>query len=421
MKLIAFTLFGRDDLYTAGAVANARLAAQHYPGWTPWYCVGDSIPDEVIDELRRLGAHVVRMSGRREDWSALLWRFQALTVTDAEAVIFRDCDSRLDAREAAAVEQWLVSGADFHIMRDHPEHYLPMLAGLWGCTAAGAKRIVNLRPSNLPSSHRFVDQVWLQETVYPIACTSALVHDEFGHIPGEEARPFPTPREPLPDGAGWAFAGQGYTADGAPRWPEHALSVEPRHEWRLFGEGTVPEYTKPEWYAGRDHAPHLEEQGHRGRLLATASFVAQAAFALDVRTVVDLGAGDGGLLSLLGPGLLRWGYDLMPANLEAAKQRGVDVRYGNVLEDDIEWGEIAVCTEMLEHLVDPHGFVKTVFEHCRALVCSSPRDERLSYAYEYHTWAWDLEGYRDLLTQAGWRVQRQRCVDRFQVILAVRP
>ena len=193
------------------------------------------------------------------------------------------------------------------------------------------------------------------------------------------------------------------------------------HEWRLFDEGTVPEHTQPQWYAGRDHAPHLEQPGHRDRLMQTATFIAQVAFSHGLRTVVDLGAGDGGLLSLLGPNLTAWGYDLTPANLQAAKERGVDVRLGDVVDGDVEWGQIAVCTEMLEHLVDPHAFVRRVAGHAQALVCSSPKDERPGSAYEFHTWCWDLEGYRALVEQGGLRVLRQRTVHGFQVVLAVRP
>lgn len=192
------------------------------------------------------------------------------------------------------------------------------------------------------------------------------------------------------------------------------------HEWRLFDEGTVPEYTRPGWYEGREHAPHLEE-GHRPRMEHAAAFIAEAAFSRGLRTVVDLGAGDGGLLSLLGPAFTAHGYDLMPENVQAAKERGVDVRYGDVLEGDVEWAEIAVCTEMLEHLVDPHGFLRSLPDSVKVLVCSSPRDERPGRAYEFHTWAWDLDGYRALVEQAGFTVQRHRPVDRFQVLLAVRP
>ena len=225
----------------------------------------------------------------------------------------------------------------------------------------------------------------------------------------------------------YAADGQAYAAYRANEMPADVTKVRALrgaaptgHEWRLFPEGTVPEYTRPEWYAGRDHAPHLDQPLHRGRLLQTASFVAQAAFAGKLRTVVDLGAGDGGLLSLLGPALTGWGYDLMPTNLDAAKKRGADVRYGDVVAGDIEWAEVAVCTEMLEHLVDPHGFVRRIGEHAQVLVCSSPWQERPGNAYEFHTFAWDMDGYRALVEQGGFKVQRQRCVGPFQVILAVR-
>lgn len=193
------------------------------------------------------------------------------------------------------------------------------------------------------------------------------------------------------------------------------------HEWRLFPEGTVPEYTTAEWYQGREHAPHLEQELHRARLLASSGLVALTAMAHGCRTVVDLGAGDGGLLSLLGPVMTGWGYDLSPANLAAAKERGVDVRYGDVVADPVEWADIAVCTEMLEHLIDPHGFVRTIAGNVKALVCSSPWQERPGTAYEFHTWAWDHEGYRALVEQAGFVVQRQKTVGPFQVILAVKP
>jgi hypothetical protein len=192
-------------------------------------------------------------------------------------------------------------------------------------------------------------------------------------------------------------------------------------EWRLFDEGTVPECTTAEWYADRESAPHLDQGLHRGRLQATARLVAQAAMAYGLRDVVDLGAGDGGLLSLLGRALRGWGYDLCPANVEAAKARGVDVRLGDVLTGPMQWGGIAVATEMLEHLVDPHGFVKTVFENARVLIASSPWNETPENHYEFHTWAWDMDGYRALLEQAGWAVRHHERVSMFQVVMAVRP
>ncbi|HEU4541176.1 MAG TPA: methyltransferase domain-containing protein [Jiangellaceae bacterium] len=192
-------------------------------------------------------------------------------------------------------------------------------------------------------------------------------------------------------------------------------------EWRLFQDGEIPIYTTPEWYLDRERAPHLEQDLHRGRLLQSARLVAEAAMAHRFRTVVDLGAGDGGLLSLLGPGLTGWGYDLCPSNVAAAKERGVDVRLGNVLDGPIQWGDIAVATEMLEHIVDPHGFVRTVFDNSRVLVASSPWNETPESHYEFHAWAWDTTGYRELMEQAGWVVRNHARVSMFQVLMAVKP
>jgi 2-polyprenyl-3-methyl-5-hydroxy-6-metoxy-1,4-benzoquinol methylase len=213
-------------------------------------------------------------------------------------------------------------------------------------------------------------------------------------------------------------------------------------EWRLFEEGTVPEWTRPDWYAGRERAPHLEQELHRPRLLEAAEQINAAAEKYDCDTLVDLGAGDGGLLQLLyggrksrWNGMTAWGYDLQPENVTGAMERGVPVFYGDVIAGveflgrasdgteqkmPIDWGEIAVATEMLEHLVDPHGFVREIAKHAKVLVASSPHTERPGAAYGFHTFAWDLDGYRALLEQAGFEVVRQEPVGMFQVCTAVR-
>lgn len=184
-------------------------------------------------------------------------------------------------------------------------------------------------------------------------------------------------------------------------------------EWQLFEPGTIPECTTPEWYLDRDRAPHLEESLHRPRLQLSAELVRS----VEPADVVDLGAGDGGLLSLLVGEMPAWGYDLAPANIAGAKARGVDVRLGDVVEGDIEWAELAVATEMLEHLVDPHGFVRRIAEHSRYIVASSPAVETDENHYEFHTWAWDTEGYAALIEQAGFKVVEHKVGHFFQVIM----
>jgi hypothetical protein len=167
---------------------------------------------------------VVSRADLVEDWFATMWRFDALRNKTASHFIFRDTDSRPDIRERSAVDEWIVTGLDFHIMRDHPAHGTAILAGLWGCTQAGAAKIRHLLPVQFPTNMKWYDQHWLGSHVYPIARTSVMVHDAtFEYEPKGEfhsiRKRFPTKRVP------GRFVGQGFTADNQLRLPHDALKV----------------------------------------------------------------------------------------------------------------------------------------------------------------------------------------------------
>lgn len=199
-------------------------------------------------------------------------------------------------------------------------------------------------------------------------------------------------------------------------------------EVRLYPAGTVPECTTAEWYAGRDHAPHLEQGLHRPRLEVAAQYAAELSAELDGAPVVDIGAGDGGLLSLLrARGVAGHGYDLQPSNVAAAATRGVSVELRDAISalgtyevGDIELAPVAVCTEVIEHLIDPHLVLRQLAAcaDVRYLVASSPWTETNGGAYEHHLWAWDTVGYTALLEGNGWRVLRFELAGMFQIFAA---
>jgi hypothetical protein len=65
--------------------------------------------------------------------------------------------------------------------------------------------------------------------------------------------------------------------------------------------------------------------------------------------------------------------------------------------DLVRWADMAVLTEVLEHLADPHGVVDMVADHCRLIVASSPWGERPGSSIPEHIWGWDEDGYRALI------------------------
>lgn len=118
MRYIVFSLFGNNPKYLVGAKLNLRLARKIYPDWKLVYYVDDATT-QTSKWLKRHQAIIVDCS--RSAMGGLYWRhaFPA-HFKDAERYIVRDCDSRLSQREVVAVNEWILSGAKYHLMRDHP-------------------------------------------------------------------------------------------------------------------------------------------------------------------------------------------------------------------------------------------------------------------------------------------------------------
>lgn len=184
-KIISFSLWGNNPKYTMGAVRNAEIALGQWNDWDCVFYVGADVPEEIIKKLTDLRAIVYNMS--TSGWNGMFWRFFAADSDDV--VISRDTDSRLGLREKMAVNEWLASDKDFHIMRDHPFHATEILGGMWGARNGLLKGIKNAIASYNPrdfNNKYQVDQNFLREMVYPKVKDRAMVHDEFF-----EKKPFP--------------------------------------------------------------------------------------------------------------------------------------------------------------------------------------------------------------------------------------
>jgi hypothetical protein len=220
-------------------------------------------------------------------------------------------------------------------------------------------------------------------------------------------------------------------------------------QWRLFS-GPEAEVSTAGFHACRERAAHLEDPAHQPRLQAAAALVVVAATMAADRdpavtgreaTVSDLGCGDGGLLSLLvTPPAVRdtagaatgrawmepigdaWGYDFVPANQEGWAERDVPATQADVFgkdADQIRVGDIAVVTEVLEHLTAPHAAAAWIATRgARWLVASSPLDEHPGNTDPVHAWAFTPTGYARMLTGAGWRLIHHAPVGRYQLVLA---
>ena len=203
MKVISFSLWGDNTRYTLGALQNASLAKIVYPDWVCRFYVGQSTPRLVVEMLKEFGnVEVVEME-EQGDWSGMFWRFSVASDPSVDAFIVRDCDSRLWFREKAAVDEWLASDKDFHIMRDNHQHGTSILGGMWGARNDLLSDMDQLLADYNKLDFWQVDQNFLRDVIYPRIDVSAFVHDEFF-----EGKPFPTDRDEN------HFVGQAYAGTG---------------------------------------------------------------------------------------------------------------------------------------------------------------------------------------------------------------
>ena len=127
LKIISFSLYGDNPKYTEGAIRNAEIANEYWPGWECHFYIGEDVPQDVASRLTDLGSKCIVRSDRM---NGMFWRFEAADSTNV--VISRDTDSRIGLREYYAVNEWLESDKNFHIMRDHQYHGTEILGGMWG-------------------------------------------------------------------------------------------------------------------------------------------------------------------------------------------------------------------------------------------------------------------------------------------------
>lgn len=191
-------------------------------------------------------------------------------------------------------------------------------------------------------------------------------------------------------------------------------------EYKLF-EGDVAPFTDDDFYRDREAAHHLEQGGHTERLILALDFALYAKDRYGCDTFSDLGCGDGGWVQIATEaGLTAWGYDMQPSNVKYAREvRKVPVSLTNFENDaNIIYGECVVLTEVLEHVSNPHGLLDSI--PSPVLIASSPFHETADAHYEFHNWAWDEEGYAEMIRGAGYQIVRHENVWLNQVVLGVR-
>lgn len=193
-NIIAFSLFGENPRYCETAVLNVQVAATLLPQWTCRFYCDETVPLPVRQRLSHLGGQVVMVSEDiKSNISGLMWRFLVMDDPAVERFMCRDADSLISTREQYAVNEWVVSGQWFHVMRDYATHTELILAGMWGGCRGVFSNLPALMSDFIASGNylgqRVVDQHFLREVIWPTIRQSLCHHDSVFDMQGSQ--PFP--------------------------------------------------------------------------------------------------------------------------------------------------------------------------------------------------------------------------------------
>ena len=189
MKIISYCIFGKEIVYKKGLKKNIDIAKELFHDWTVRIYVSDKLGKDFPKELEKNNTEII-IKKEEYQYQGLLWRMLPMT-EGHEAVIVRDVDTRLFERDLVLVNDWMKSEFKYHICRDNPGSYQPILAGLWG--GKNSKLIIESfweswrkKYTKKNNSAYLWDQGFLKQFVYPQIRKNAVIYSENNFYEGEK-------------------------------------------------------------------------------------------------------------------------------------------------------------------------------------------------------------------------------------------
>lgn len=201
-KVMSFSLWGGGAIYNVGAVRNAEITKEIFPDWICRFHT-NSVPKDTIDKLSQFdNVEIVKMGdapwkkyGRRAGGSqpedSIFWKFYPYFDKDVDVLLGRDPDSRPSMREKIAVDEWLESDKQFHIMRDHPGHCTgtPILGAMWGMKTSIGLDLKKLIDVYKETEWPMIDQWFLMKAIYPRVRDCSMIHHDASCAKGCQVSP----------------------------------------------------------------------------------------------------------------------------------------------------------------------------------------------------------------------------------------
>ena len=184
MKVISYSIFGKEKFYRVGLLRNVELAKKLFPDWKVFIHLNPNYEDkQFLRDINQPNTEIIDLKEEHPQ-DGFLWRMLPLE-QNYDAVIVRDVDTRLFERDKKLVDYWLDSDCKYQVCRDNFGSYQPILAGLWGGKNSNLKIKNNWDIWKKYQGNKLWDQGFLKKYVYPEIRKDLLVFSEHTIYLGE--------------------------------------------------------------------------------------------------------------------------------------------------------------------------------------------------------------------------------------------
>jgi len=177
-NVASFSIWGDNLLYTDGMKHNIKLMYKYFPEWECRIYIDDSVAEDIVQYYTSHGA-IIYVRDNSVDSSGMMWRFEVMFDINIDLFIIRDADSRITYREVLAINEWMLSGKSFHVMRDNIQHNTAILGGMWGGRVRKTMKYKDIFYSIDVGTNKGSDQLFLTRVLWNDVKHDMICHDTY--------------------------------------------------------------------------------------------------------------------------------------------------------------------------------------------------------------------------------------------------
>jgi hypothetical protein len=159
-------------------IENLKIITEHFPSWFVFIYYAPDVPTAILLRLGEFSRVLLKPTGAHGAIN-MIHRFFAIDEDGVDAMVVRDADSRIHARDRWSICAWMENKKKGHIIRDHPYHCAAIMGGMWGLKKGLLPQSMRSIFESYQNQHKNeygADQSFLARAIYRLIYQDTLFH-----------------------------------------------------------------------------------------------------------------------------------------------------------------------------------------------------------------------------------------------------